>query len=83
MHGKAASPEEQSGVHPGLAGYWGHRVGSSHHGMGHNEQEKALWLWFALRGWGAGAAARCALIELLLLQGDCYFIGLFLAVRPS
>lgn len=38
---------------------------------------------FGLWSWGAGAAACCALIELLLLQGDCYFIGLFLAVRPS
>lgn len=32
------------------------------------------------RSWGAGAAARSTLIELLLLQGDCDFIGLFLAV---
>lgn len=35
----------------------------------------------APRSWGAGAAARSSLIELLLLQGDCYFIGLFLAAR--
>lgn len=33
--------------------------------------------------WDAGATARSALIELLLLQGDCYFIGLFLAAQPG
>lgn len=39
--------------------------------------------WRASWGRGAGATAQSALMELLLLQGDCYFIGLFLAARPS
>lgn len=39
--------------------------------------------WRASWGRGAGATTQSALMELLLLQGDCYFIGLFLAARPS
>lgn len=39
--------------------------------------------WLSPRSRDAGAAARSALIELLLLQGDCYFIGLFLATQPG
>lgn len=92
---RGASPEKPSEAEPapgGGTGPWGSsrccRAGSCRRrtvaagqsgagGGSRGSGSRAPW------SWGAGATARSALIELLLLQGDCYFIGLFLAALPG